>query len=191
MDASAGEAHCLQRLAEVRLARGDRDEALALLRRALPLARWSAISMHLLQRIYGTMVSAARSPAEAVTVVERAEGTLGDSDRCRLLRRHVRRPGCHRRTRTPATSRPPVATSSMAEVVRGQVGGHRLGRRRRRGARPPGQGGGRREESERWIEAAVSRFTTAGQPLDAERCARTAAEWASAVAAGGGRRRHA
>ena len=38
---------------------------------------------------------------------------------------------------------------------------------------------GRREESERWIETAATRFTTAGQPLDAERCARTAAEWAS------------
>ena len=41
VDAPAGEAHCLQRLAEVRLARGDRAEAQRLLQRALPLARWS------------------------------------------------------------------------------------------------------------------------------------------------------
>ena len=39
---TAGEAHSLQRLAEVRLAQGDNAEANRLLRRALPLARWSA-----------------------------------------------------------------------------------------------------------------------------------------------------
>ena len=43
IDASAGEAHGLQRLAEVRLAQGDRAEAQRLLQRALPLARWSVI----------------------------------------------------------------------------------------------------------------------------------------------------
>ena len=52
-DASAGEAHSLQRLAEVRLLRGDRIEAQRLLQQALPLARWSIMSMHLLQRIHG------------------------------------------------------------------------------------------------------------------------------------------
>jgi hypothetical protein len=36
---TAGEAHSLQRLAEVRLAQGNRAEAQQLLRRALPLAR--------------------------------------------------------------------------------------------------------------------------------------------------------
>ena len=40
VDATAGEAHCLQRLAEVRLAQGDRGGR-RLLQRALPLARWS------------------------------------------------------------------------------------------------------------------------------------------------------
>src|SRR6478672_1275167 len=82
MDAAAGEAHALQRLAEVRLARGDRAGARAILRRALPLARWSVMSMHLLQRIYGTMIVAAESPTDAVAVVERAEATLGETDRC-------------------------------------------------------------------------------------------------------------
>ena len=62
IDAPAGEAHSLQRLAEVRLAQGDRAEARRLLQRALPLARWSVIAMHLLQRIYGTMIIAAADP---------------------------------------------------------------------------------------------------------------------------------
>ncbi len=81
-DASAGEAHSLQRLAEVRLAQGDRVEAQRLLQQALPLARWSIMSMHLLQRIYGTMIEAAPDRLAARAVVDRAEATLGDNDNC-------------------------------------------------------------------------------------------------------------
>jgi DNA-binding SARP family transcriptional activator/tetratricopeptide (TPR) repeat protein len=82
IDASAGEAHSLQRLAEVYLAQGDRTFAEELLQRALPLARWSVISNHLLQRIYGSMIAAASDPDLARAVVDRAEATLGDTDRC-------------------------------------------------------------------------------------------------------------
>ena len=60
MAADTGTAHTLQRLAEVELAAGDRAEAERLLRRALPLARWSTLGRHLLQRIYGTLIAAAR-----------------------------------------------------------------------------------------------------------------------------------
>jgi DNA-binding SARP family transcriptional activator/tetratricopeptide (TPR) repeat protein len=80
--APVGEAHSLQRLAEVVLARGDRTTANRLLRRALPLARWSQLSMHLLQRLYGTMVRAADDPEAARAVVDAAEATFGDSDFC-------------------------------------------------------------------------------------------------------------
>ena len=69
VDAPAGEAHSLQRLAEVRLAQGDREEARRLLRRALPLARWSVIGEHLLQRIYGT-----HDPRRAATRAALARG---------------------------------------------------------------------------------------------------------------------
>jgi tetratricopeptide (TPR) repeat protein len=82
--AGSGEAHCLQRLAEVRLARGDREGATVLLRRALPLARWSPISLHLLQRIYGSLVQAAPDPAAARAVVDQATATMGDQDRCQF-----------------------------------------------------------------------------------------------------------
>jgi DNA-binding SARP family transcriptional activator/tetratricopeptide (TPR) repeat protein len=82
IDAPAGEAHSLQRLAETRLAQGDRDEAQRLLNLALPLAHYSAISLHLLQRIYGTMIEAAPDPDAARAVVERAETAMGETDRC-------------------------------------------------------------------------------------------------------------
>jgi DNA-binding SARP family transcriptional activator/tetratricopeptide (TPR) repeat protein len=80
--APAGEAHGLHRLAEVKLAQGDRQEARELVQRALPLARWSATSPHLLQRIYGTMIAAADDKADARAVVDMAEATMGETDRC-------------------------------------------------------------------------------------------------------------
>ena len=81
-DAPAGEAHGLQRLAEVRLAQGDPDEARRLLQRALPLARWSAVAKHLMHRIYGTMIAGAPTPDMARAIVDQAQATLGDTDAC-------------------------------------------------------------------------------------------------------------
>ena len=80
--ATMGEAHSLQRLAEVHLARGDRPTANRLLRRALPLARWSVLAMHLLQRVYGTMIAAADDADAARAVVDAAEATLATTDNC-------------------------------------------------------------------------------------------------------------
>jgi DNA-binding SARP family transcriptional activator/tetratricopeptide (TPR) repeat protein len=82
LGSGAGEAHSLQRLAEVRLAQGDRAESTRLLHRALPLARWSMLALHLLQRIYGTMIAAAPDADSARAVVDRAESTLGSDDAC-------------------------------------------------------------------------------------------------------------
>jgi tetratricopeptide (TPR) repeat protein len=82
LGSTAGEAHSLQRLAEVHLAYGDRRTAGQLLLRALPLARWSTISLHLLQRVYGTMIQSAPDPQAARAVVDRAEATLGTNDQC-------------------------------------------------------------------------------------------------------------
>jgi tetratricopeptide (TPR) repeat protein len=79
---TAGEAHSLQRLAEVRLANGKRIEASLLLSRALTLARFTNVSQHLMHRIYGSMIAAADGPFAAKAVVDEAEAALGFTDRC-------------------------------------------------------------------------------------------------------------
>ena len=93
IDARTGQAHCLQRLAEVRLARGDRSGARELCERAIPLARWSALAGHLIQRVYGTLIAASEGAMEAREVVAQAEEAIGRADFCALLRNHAGRPG--------------------------------------------------------------------------------------------------
>src|SRR5262249_25109695 len=70
MGADTGTAHTLQRMAEVELAAGDRAAAERLLRRALPLARWSPLARHLLPRIYGELLAAAPAPGAAPVGVD-------------------------------------------------------------------------------------------------------------------------
>jgi DNA-binding SARP family transcriptional activator/tetratricopeptide (TPR) repeat protein len=84
LDSSAGEAHSLQRLADVYLARGEPETARALLHQALPLARWSMIAPHLLQHLHGGLIAAAPDPMSARAEVDRAEAALGVDDWCQF-----------------------------------------------------------------------------------------------------------
>jgi tetratricopeptide (TPR) repeat protein len=179
-DASAGEAHSLERLAEVRLARGDRAEARQLLQRALPLARWSVIGLHVLQRIYGTMIAAAPDPWAARAVVDQAEATLGENDHC---------PFCDVMLAVPAS----IACAEVADVE----GARRyLAEAEESAGRWEGsawnaavlearahlaRAEGRRDDFDKMIREAAALFAFAGHPLDAERCSETRRRAGAAV----------
>jgi tetratricopeptide (TPR) repeat protein len=173
IDAPAGEAVGLQRLAEVRLARGDSAGAIALLQRALPLARWSAMSSHLMQRIYGTWIAAAPDPASARAAVERAEATLGEGDGCPL---------CDVMFAVPAA----IACAdvgdladahrhlAVAEVSAARWEGRAWDAAVLEARAHLARAGGRPEEFVALSARAAELFAGAGQPLDAARCARAA-----------------
>lgn len=75
-DARGGEVMTLQRLAELAVARGQRAEAIAIVRRALALAPSSWLEPHLLVRLLAVRVEASPSPTIAVQIVEKADAAL-------------------------------------------------------------------------------------------------------------------
>ena len=169
VDAPAGEAHSLQRLAEVRLAQGDRAAAQQLLQRALPLARWSAISKHLLQRVYGTMIIAASDPVSAVVVVDRAEATMGESDSCVFCAVMLAVPAsiaCADAGDLDGARRHLAAAERSAARWEGSAWEAAVQEARAHLARAEGD----HDEFDRLVGSAATLFTAAGQPLDALRC---------------------
>ncbi|HEX6921413.1 MAG TPA: AAA family ATPase [Actinomycetes bacterium] len=167
--ARAGEAHCLQRLAEVRLARGDRPGARELCERALPLARWSAIAMHLLQRVYGTLIAAADDPAAARDEVGRAEATLGEADFCSFCAVMLAVPAaaaCADAGDLAAAQRHLDVAERSAGLWDGTAWQGAICEARAHLARAHGDVDG----AVRLLHEAERIFSAAGQPLDARRC---------------------
>ena len=167
--ADTGTAHTLQRLAEVELAAGDRQAAERLLRRALPLARWSPLARHLLQRIYGTLIAAAPDAAAALAVVDEAAGTLDEPFACIF---------CQVMIAVPASiacaegGRPDEARTWLAQAQRSAAAWQGTAWQ---GAVAEAEAYLVRAEGDhaaagRLLTGAVELFTIAGQPLDAQRC---------------------
>jgi tetratricopeptide (TPR) repeat protein len=169
LESPAGEAHSLQRLAEVYLARGDRETASGLLRRALPLARWSLIGLHLMHRIFGNMIDAAPDIATARAVVDRAEATFVDEDRCSFCSIMFAVPAAracadagdledaHRHLKAAERSEALwEGTAWQASLV--EIRAH-IARAEHR-----------EDQARRLLDEAAALFDDAGQPLDAQRC---------------------
>jgi hypothetical protein len=178
LGSAAGEAHSLQRLAEVRVAEGDRAAATQLLQQALPLARWSIIALHLLQRIYGTMIAAAPDPATARAVVDRAESTLGINDACPFCSVMLSVPATiacadsgdldHAREHLAIAERSAKLWEGTAwEAGLAEAGAHLAAAE------------GDRDGAGHLMAVAVVQFRRSGQPLDVERCRQTAAAWST------------
>ena len=91
---ATGEAFSLQRLAEVALYRGRRDDARVLLDEALDVARQTDVGFHLMDRIYGTRITLGADPAAAFHALEDArEAVRGPLETC---------PGCRITFAVPA-----------------------------------------------------------------------------------------
>lgn len=80
--APAGEIVTLQRLAEVDLAQDRPEEAARAASHALAAAASTWLEPHLVVRLYGVLAEAARSPAQAIRIIERADAALARRSVC-------------------------------------------------------------------------------------------------------------
>jgi DNA-binding SARP family transcriptional activator len=172
---AAGEAHSLQRLAEVRVAEGDSAAAIRLLQDALPLARGSILAKHLLQRIFGTMIVAATDPREARAIIDRAEAMLGWEDSCNFCSIMLSVPAsiaCARAGDLRSAQRLLGVAESSAVLWQGTSWEAGIAEAQAAVAAASGDLTTARER----MHAATEGFDRAGQPIDAERCRRAAAQ---------------
>ncbi len=167
---AAGEAHSLQRLAEVRLAAGDRPGANRLLQRALPIARFTSVAMHLMQRIYGTMIAAAESPEQARARIDDAEAALGVDDSCRFCDIMLAIPAaraCADVGHLADTARWLRRAEDSGQIWMGTAWQASILELKAHLASVAGE----QLEARRLLRGAIELFEAAAQPLDAARCA--------------------
>ncbi|MEO8692958.1 MAG: AAA family ATPase [Acidimicrobiales bacterium] len=169
LGSTAGEAHSLQRLAEVRLAEGDSAAALRLLHQALPVARSSVVAKHLLQRVFGTMILATADPLEARAIVDRAESTLGWDDACAFCSIMLSVPAsiaCVRAGDLTHARRHLAIAEHSAQLWQGTSWEAATAEAQSVVAAASGDGATARAR----MQSAAEQFGQAGQPLDAQRC---------------------
>ncbi len=174
---TAGEAHSLQRLAEVRLEQGDRVEAVRLLHHALPLARWSAIALHLLQRVYGTMIRAAPDVDSARAVVDQATAALGQEDACTFCNVMLAVPAaaaCADAGDLDAAREHLAVAEQSAALWKGTAWQAAIAEAQAHLHRATGDP----DTARHCLSEAAKLFEAAGQPLDAARC--SAEMWSTA-----------
>jgi len=182
---AVGEALSLQRLAELSLHEGQRDEARALLDEALDLARSTDIGFHLLDRIYGTRIQLhAGDPQAALqAALDAAASVRGPLETC---------PGCRITFAVPAAiaaaragdlalaGQHEAQCAYLADVVMRLPAWYAAHREVRAHLAAAGAASPAQVASQ--FAAAARGFREAGQPIDALRCERLAA--AEAPAAG-------
>jgi DNA-binding SARP family transcriptional activator len=177
LGAAAGEAFAMQRRAEVALSRGDDDAALTLLEEALAVARDSDVGFHLLDRIYGTRVTAAADPDAGLAVLEEAEAAVrGPIETCPTCRITLAVPAAIAAARAGQLEHADqwgAIVEYLVQVVMRlpawdaayeEFKGHR--------ARAAGEEASARAR----FDAASAGFARSGQPLDEARCAALALE---------------
>ncbi|HET9946346.1 MAG TPA: ATP-binding protein [Actinomycetes bacterium] len=169
LGADTGTAHTLQRLAEVELAAGNRVAAERLLGRALVLARWSPLSRHLLQRVYGTLIQAAPDAAAALTVVDEAVAAMDAQVSCLFCHVMIAVPAavaCTEGGRLDEAREWLAQAERSAAAWRGTAWQGAVTEARAHLARAEGDD----SVATKLLTSAAELFDLAGQPLDARRC---------------------
>jgi DNA-binding winged helix-turn-helix (wHTH) protein/tetratricopeptide (TPR) repeat protein len=169
LGAETGTAHSLQRLAEAELAAGDRAEAERTAREALVLARWSPLARHILQRTYGTLISAAPDAGTALEVVDEASETLDGPGSCRFCEVMVAVPSavaCAEGGRLDEARRHLIVAEMSASLWEGTAWEGSVTEAKACLARVEGD----RVETDRLLARAARLFDEAGHALDAARC---------------------
>ena len=168
---TTGEAHALQRLAELLHAAGRHSDARGIIDEALDLARNSDIGFHLLDRIYGSRITVATDPDDALSAVEEAEAAVrGPLETCPGCRIHLAVPaaiaaargGDLERARTYAQ-----AVAYLADVVMRlpawDAAQHEV-------QATIASASGERARARALFDVAAHRYAEAGHPLDEQRC---------------------
>jgi tetratricopeptide (TPR) repeat protein len=169
LGAETGTAHSLQRLAEAELAAGNRAEAERTARSALVLARWSPLARHILQRTYGTLISAAPDAEAALAVVDEAAETLDDPAACPFCQVMVAVPSavaCAEGGRLDEARRHLAMAEMSAARWEGTAWQASVTEAKACLARVEGD----QVEADRLLARAAGLFDDAGQVLDAARC---------------------
>ena len=170
--APTGEAHALQRRAEVALHGKRRADAERFLSDARQVACESSVGFHLLDRIYGTAIMAARDAGAAMAVVDEAEVAIrGPAETCPGCRITFAVPAAIASARAGALDRAggyADAAATLAHVVMrlpawdaavDEVNGHIA------------LASGDAARATERFQAAARAFHAAAQPLDEARCA--------------------
>jgi DNA-binding winged helix-turn-helix (wHTH) protein/tetratricopeptide (TPR) repeat protein len=169
LGAETGTAHSLQRLAEAELAAGNRAEAERTAREALVLARWSPLARHILQRTYGTLISAAPDAESALAVVDDASETLDEPGACAFCQVMVAVPSvvaCAEGGRVDEARHHLTVAELSASRWEGTAWQGSVTEAKACLARVEGD----QVESDRLLARAAALFDDAGQMLDAARC---------------------
>jgi tetratricopeptide (TPR) repeat protein len=175
LGADTGTAHTLQRLAEVELAAGDRAAAERLLNRALVLARWSPLSRHLLQRVYGTLVASAPNADAALAVVDEAVAAMDSAVSCLFCHVMIAVPAaiaCIEGGRLDEARSWVDQAAKSADAWQGTAWQGAVTEARAHLARVEGDP----VSADRLFASAADLFSIAGQPIDAQRCLEAASD---------------
>ena len=138
-------------------------------RSLLPLARWSPLARHLLQRIYGTLISAAPDADAALAVVDEAVERLDESFSCIFCQVMIAVPAsiaCTEGGRLDQARSWLIQAQRSAATWQGTAWQGAVAEARAHLARAEGD----RSVASRLLAEAATLFQLAGQPLDAQRC---------------------